>query len=150
MNKHLQLPVDIERVQHSGQTVLRLSLQRKGLCDWCVGLSLLKEGLIETLTVTEQRGRGTKVQFLKESKVNRAVRVSFHAGRSQVVMTDNSIDYVQHFFLKYYRDGLAEVDHIDLQAVDAETGNSEIYVTFQVAESIPPVTGEEAKRRLGR
>jgi len=148
MNKHLRLPLDIERVQHPGQTVLRLSFHREALCDWCAGLSLLKEGLIETLTVTEQREKGTKVQFLKESKVNGTDRVSFHADRSQVVMSGNSLDYAQHFFLKYYRDGLAEVDHIDLQAVDAETGNKEIYVTFRVPESVPPLTAEEARRRL--
>jgi hypothetical protein len=113
-----------------------------------VGLSLLKEGLIETLTVTDQRGRSAKLQLLKEPKLSGAVRVSFHSDRSQVAMTSNSLDYVQHFFLKYYRDGRAEVDHVDLQAIDAETGDKEIYVTFRVPESVPPVTAGEARRRL--
>ena len=150
MNKHLRLPLEIDRVQHPGQTVLRFLFRREALCDWCVGLSLLKEGLIDALTVTDPRGRSAKLQVLKEWKeVNATVRVSFHNDRTQVVMSGTNLDFLQHFFLKYYRDDLAEVDHVDLQAIDAETGNKEIYVTFRVPESMPPVTDNEARRRLG-
>jgi hypothetical protein len=148
MNKHLRLPLDIDLVRHPGQTVLRFSLRREALCEWCAGLSLLREGLIETLTVTEQQGRGTKVQFQSEPKTGETVRVSFRSDLIRVAMTRNSLEYVQHFFLKYYRDGVAEVDHLDLQAIDAETGDKEIYVTFRVPESRAPVTPEEARRRL--
>lgn len=64
------------------------------------------------------------------------------------MLTRNNLDYVHQFFLKYYRDGVAEVDHLDLEAVDAETGHEEIYITFQVSESRPPLSPEEAKKRL--
>jgi hypothetical protein len=148
MNKHLQLPVDIDIVRHPGKTVLRLSLHREALCDWCMALSLLKEGLIETLTVTERERKGVKVQLLSEPKTGGTVRVSFRPDLNRVAMTRNNLEYVQHFFLKYYRDGVAEVDHLDLQAIDAETGDKEVYVTFRAPESKPPVTPEEARRRL--
>jgi len=148
MNKHLRLPLDIDLVRHPGQTVLRISLHREVLCEWCAGLSLLKEGLIEVLTVTEQQKRGAKVQFLTEPKTGGTVRVRFKSDLSEVTLTRNNLEYLQHFFLKYYRDSVAEVDHLDLQAIDAETGNKEIYVTFRVPESTAPVTPEEARRRL--
>ncbi|HLJ85253.1 MAG TPA: hypothetical protein VKZ53_00430 [Candidatus Angelobacter sp.] len=63
-------------------------------------------------------------------------------------MTRKNLGHVYYFFLKYYRDGLAEVDHLDLEAIDAETGSNEIYVTFNVSESKAPMTPEEAQRRL--
>jgi hypothetical protein len=148
MIKHLRLPLDIDLVRHPGQTVLRFSLHREALCDWCAGLSLLKEGLIEALTVSEQPGRGAKVRFLTEPKAGGTVRVSFRSDLSEITLTRNNLEYLQHFFLKYYRDGVAEVDHIDLQAVDTETGGTDIYVTFRVPESKAAVTPEEARRRL--
>jgi hypothetical protein len=113
-----------------------------------MALSLLKEGLIETLTVTERERKGVKVQLLSEPKTGGTVRVSFRPDLNRVAMTRNNLEYVQHFFLKYYRDGVAEVDHLDLQAIDAETGDKEVYVTFRAPESKPPVTPEEARRRL--
>lgn len=148
MNKQLRLPVDIDLVRHPGQIVLRLVFHREGLCDWCLGVSLLKEGLIETLTLSGQLTKEAKVQFLMESKVGGTVGVSFKPDVIRVAMTNNSLDYVQRFFLKYYRDGVAEVDHLDLQAIDAETGNKEIYVTFRVPDARAPVTPQEAKKRL--
>jgi hypothetical protein len=64
MNKHLQLPVDIELVHHSGQTVLCLRFHREALRDWCLGLTLLNEALIENLLVTgERRTKGVHVQL---------------------------------------------------------------------------------------
>ena len=84
MNKHLRLPLDIELVRHPGQTVLRFSLHREALCDWCAGLALLKEGLIETLTITEQQKRAAKVQFLMEPKTGGTVRSRLQVGPEPV------------------------------------------------------------------
>jgi hypothetical protein len=81
MSKHLQLPVDIELVHHSGQTVLRLRFDREALRDWCLGLSLLNEGLIENLSVTgERRTKGVQVQLGAKADGVGPVRVSLQVG----------------------------------------------------------------------
>jgi hypothetical protein len=49
------------------------------------------------------------------------------------------------FFLRYFRDGFAEVDHVDID----DTANAGGYLTFVVSEFAPPVSPDEAKRRLG-
>ena len=149
MNHHSLLPIEIEIVRHPGQNVLRLRFHRDAIRDWCLGLCLLKEGLVETFTVVEQDGSGTKVRFLADPQFGARSRVTLNARASEVVMTKNNLDYVEHFFLKHYRDGVAEVDHLDLEAVDSTTGDNEIYVTFQITESRAPMTPEEARKRLG-
>jgi len=149
MNQNSRLPIDIAIVRHPGQKVLRLRFHRDALRDWCLGLCLLKEGLVEAFTVIEQGASGTKVKFLVEQRFSSKPRITFQAQSSEVRLTGNNLDYLRQFFLRYYRDGVAEVDHLDLEASDAETGDDEVYVTFEVSESRPPLSPEEAKRRLG-
>jgi hypothetical protein len=58
------------------------------------------------------------------------------------------LEYIQAFFLKYYRDEVAEVDHVDLEAIDVATGKQGEYVTFRVPDSKPPLSAQEVKERL--
>jgi len=148
MNQETRLSVDLQIVHHPGQSVLRLQFRREALRDWCLGLCLLKEGLIDAFTITEQAAKAAKVKFIVGAKPGARSRATLKVEASEVMLTRNGLDYLYQFFLKYYRDGVAEVDHLDLEAVDAETGDKEIYITFQASESRPPMTPEEARRRL--
>jgi hypothetical protein len=132
MNHHSRLPIEIEIIRHRGQSVLRFQFHRDALRDWCLGLCLLKEGLVEAFTTIEQRARGSKVKFVVGTHVGPKSQITLDAQSSEVVLTENNLDYVQHFFLKYYRDGVAEVDHLDLEAVDTKTEDSDIYITFHL------------------
>ena len=149
MNKNLRLPIDIELRHHSGQTVLLLSFRREAIRDWCWGLCLLKAGLIDTLTVDEERGKAAvKIQVLAKPKIPGRVRACFRSDASQLEFPLTSLEYIQCFFLKYYRDEVADVDHIDLEAINADTGKQDEYITFRVPDWRPPVSPEEAERRL--
>jgi len=63
-------------------------------------------------------------------------------------LTHNDLDYILHFFLKYFRDGVADVDHIDLDVV-SDSDSQQSTIKFQVRDSIGPVSAKEAKKRLG-
>lgn len=148
MTKHLTLPMALDVVRHSGQTVFKVLLGAVALPDWCVGLCLLKEGLVEKLVCSEDRGKGKLALSVRTLSNPRAkVRQSPGTDAVEVTITPTDLEYVLHFFLKTYRDGLAEVDHLDLQAV-AESGEDS-YITFVAAEAVPPVSADEARRRLG-
>jgi hypothetical protein len=149
MNKHLPLPVNVELVRHPGQVVLCLLFRGEAVQDWCLGLCLLKEGLIETLSVAdEQQKMGVKIRLTAKPAIDSMARVNFKPDVSQIELTRANLDYLQHFFLRYYRDGVADVDHIDLEAINGDTGAKDIYVTFKVPDSRPTVRPEEAERRL--
>src|SRR5260370_10976705 len=150
MKKHLQLSIDFQLVDHLGQVVLSLLFRREALRDWCLGLCLLKEGLVEALVVSEEHGKkGVKIQVRPTAKVSDRVLASFESDITRLELTPNNLGYLQHFFLKYYRDGVAEVDHLDLEAICSDAGhNEEIYITFKVPDSMPPLTPEEPERRL--
>jgi hypothetical protein len=150
MKKHLTLPISIEVIRHSSQVVVRVVVDPNALRDWCLSLCLLKEGLTEGLLISEARGKqkleiettGTPVDRLR-------AKLMLAADRTQLRVSHHDLGYLLHFFLKYYRDGIGEVDHLDLQAVSGEEGDMDCYATFIILTSRPPVSAEEAKRRLG-
>lgn len=149
MNKSIRLPIEIDLVRHPGQTVLVLTFRREAIRDWCLGLCLLNEGLIETLTLAEERGRAAvKIRVLDKPKVHGRTNANFRSDISQLEVPRTSLEYIQAFFLKYYRDEVAEVDHVDLEAIDADTGKQDEYVTFRVPDFRPPVSAQEAEKRL--
>jgi len=146
MNQNSRLPIEITVVHYPGQKVLRLRFHRDAVPNWCLGLCLLKEGLVEAFTVIEQGTKGAKAKFSVGSHLGARSYVTLGAQSSLVMMTRNNLDYVYDFFLKYYRDGVADVDHLDLEAT-TESGD-EVYITFQVPESKVPLSPAEAKKRL--
>jgi hypothetical protein len=80
--------------------VLRLRFHRGALRDWCLGLTLLNEGLIENLSVTgERRTKGVQVQLGAKADGVGPVRVSLKSDPIRVEITPNRLDYLQPFFL---------------------------------------------------
>jgi hypothetical protein len=149
MNKSLRLPVDIQVRSYPGQSVLNLSFRREALRDWCLGLCLLKEGLIDSLTVAEERGEDTvEIRVLAKPKIPGRANASLRSNRAQLEIPRTSLEYLQTFFLRYYRDEIADSDHIDLEAIDIDSGKQDEYITFRVPDSKPPASPAEAERRL--
>jgi hypothetical protein len=52
------------------------------------------------------------------------------------------------FFLKYYRDGMAEVDHMDVEANDTRNSESVIDLVVKVAHARPPISEDQLRWRL--
>jgi hypothetical protein len=149
MKKQLSLALRLKLVRHPGQTVLNIEFEKEALADWCLGLCLLKEGLIPILLVQERTAKGKlEIQLTGQTEHRTRTLASFESNVSRVRMTPDDLDYLLHFFLKYFRDGVAEVDHLDLD-VESQTNNQDSTITFKVPESAQPLSAEEAKKRLG-
>ncbi len=64
----------------------------------------------------------------------------------------NELEYWLQFFLRYYRDQIGEVDHIDSDITYiAPRSNSRksLLLVFRVPNAKPPLDEEELRRRLG-
>lgn len=148
MKKRLTLPLRLHLNRHSGQTVLNIELGTDALANWCLGLCLLKEGLVSMLLVCEEDAKGVLEIELAGEVVHRTKsQARFYSSATRVRMTPNDLDYLLHFCLKYFRDGAAEVDHIDIDVV-SQTDSQESTITFKVPDSIRPLSAEEARKRL--
>jgi hypothetical protein len=150
MNKVLHIPIEIKLNRYPTQLGLNVFVHEEALQELCLALCLLVEGLIDLLVVGDlHREKILKLRLMGELEDNPKARVSFNTDTSLVELTPTGLKYMQHFFLKYYRDGVAEVDHIDIEAIGTSSENTDVYLTMRVGSSRPSVTPDEAKQRLG-
>ena len=148
MSKLLRIPAEIKVVSHQTQFVLKAFIHKEALQDWCLGLCLLNEGLIEFLIVSDVRSeKSFKLNLKTGPEKDPRARIHSKSHATAVDLTANGLKYLLHFSLRYYRDGVADVDHVNIEAIDADS-ERDAYLTVSVADSVPPVSPEEAQRRL--
>jgi hypothetical protein len=139
MIRHLELSTSIRH--HSfgaGTYATTVIIGRAALDQILVELFLLREGLIDRLVITH-KGTKLSVSSADTSKFGTYLQM---AGGPTVSLTSVELEFISSFLLKYYRDGVAEVDHID---VDLGSGT----LIVKAEDSKAPMSGVEAKRLLG-
>jgi len=146
---HLTLPLRLSLKHHPGQSVALESISISAVTEWCLALCLLREGVAEAVSVREEAGNGKlEIQAMSQAGSQVRTRARLDAGSVHLALTPRDLEYLLHFFLRYYRDGVAEVDHLDLEVVTG-TEDQEVSITFKVPESAPPLSASMARRRLG-
>ncbi len=51
-------------------------------------------------------------------------------------------------WVKYHRDSIADVDHINVEILASHPHSKEIYITLKVSNALTPVSQQEARHRL--
>lgn len=149
MNKHLGLFVDIKFPDDPKQPVLSVLVKREGVRDFCLGLSLLQEALVDALIVTGVDSRKSlKLRRRMRHDDDPRAQMTFKHEAAVIDVPATALKYLLYFFLRYYRDGAAEVDHVDLETTGPELDRASGYLTIKVDDFAAPVSAEEAARRL--
>jgi hypothetical protein len=68
--------------------------------------------------------------------------------RFLVSMSRNDLEFIVSYLLAWYRDGFAEVNHIDLELSGAEDCGRNCTLVVRAEASRYPMNGEEAQRML--
>lgn len=109
-------------------------------------LCLLQESLVERVALRAERGDWV-VRLGRASAPDHTSFRWYAERRLEVLLGGVELSRWLAFFLRYYRDGCAEVDHIDVEG--AATGGGRFDLVLRVGRSDAPVSAEEARRRLG-
>jgi hypothetical protein len=128
-------------------TIIKVSLVAILLDQVCIGLCLLREGLITTLDLVDTTAKMTL--RLERAGNKGSTKIQSNKGRAVLSLDQTEIERWMHFTLRMVRDGVAEVNHIDLDAPMADQSGRAISVVVTFPSSLPPVSEEEARRRLG-
>lgn len=149
MKKFSSLEVPLETIEYPGQYVLNLTVLRTALARWCAGLSLLQQSLTDSLVLSTSRS-DVSLSLMLMHESGREQRTICHvAGRLiQVNFSVSDFGYLYHFLLKYFRDDVAEVDHLDIEAVLQGSRSGAGYITIQVLDASAPMTPEQASEWL--
>jgi|SRR5882757_10019203 len=126
-------------------TVVKVNLIADVLERFCIGLCLLNDDLIDSFDLVDTNGTGL-FRLLRSTHAT-----SIELQRDKISLTLDAIElerWVQ-FTLRAVRDGAAEVGHLDMAVTLAGEARKPIDLVIVYPSSVPPVSPDEARRRLG-
>ncbi len=139
MKKFLDISLHAEKVAFEWQEAMKIHIAPTNLKDWSLCLQLLQDDLVE---VVGFRCKSTRATIQISRATGEFSSFASDASAVRVALTPADLDVARHFFLRYYRDGVATVDHVDFETKEGH------YITLSVDEWMPPVSSEDAERRL--
>jgi hypothetical protein len=146
MDRVLKIPVRLVVERISYQQVVTINLKDVPMPEWCLNLCLLKEKLVDTLIfLIGKKKLKIEVENIEDS---RRANVFFAPNQVHLKVDPRELERWVDFFLMYYRDGVAQVDHIDVEALAISETPEDIYITFMVKDAVPPMSAEEARKIL--
>jgi hypothetical protein len=109
------------------QLVIDITIDLPVAIELCAQLSILREDIIEVIEIKFDNFR----ILLKKtsSDVSKCNLCDFKDGVFKGEISMNMLEYFLFFLLKYYKDGIAEAQHIDLDFVYDDT---EVTLTINV------------------
>ena len=137
------LASDEEFIFGQREAVVEIMQERFGV--WALELSLLLQGLAESLTVRSPSGGALFLALLSDKHAKRSVVSQTEKDRLRFTLSRTQAEYIQAVLLRSYRDGMADVDHVH---IEGELAGAAYDLTFFLSASQPPMSAEEAIKRM--
>jgi hypothetical protein len=128
---------------HGGRIQVQLPSE---LDQWTLGLCLLANELVDSIRVI---GRASELVIRLDAHLKRGRNGTAALDKQSVAISlgRTEIEAWQHFFLRALRDGVAEVDHLDVE-LRMVPDDQLIDLVLKIKKSRPPLSAEEAARLL--
>jgi hypothetical protein len=137
--------LDIHNYDIPKKTVVRVNLIADVLDRFCIGLCLLNEDLIDSLDLVDTNSFG----LFSLRRPTHAMSIDMQPDKISVVLDAIELERWGQFTLRAVRDGAAEVDHLDVTVMSTDELRHWVDLVIVYSSSVPPVSPDEARRRLG-
>jgi hypothetical protein len=149
MNRFLRFSDDFQSQEYPDHISATIRVDDSIIADWCFELCLLKEELTQSLTIVGADGRLSLRLQRQMPKLGHRGTVRWKENVAELALADTELDMWLHFFLKYHRDKIGEVDHIDAEFTPLSPADArELYLTLEVPLAAPPISEQELERML--
>lgn len=115
------------------------------LTEVCLAFCMLREQLVETLELGDASSKGT-LFIGRQSGSARSAAIRRNRDRTTVQFGETELEMLLHFLPRTLRDGIAEVDHVDVDAIDRNGTATSIVLKFPVHATA--LSSDEVRRRL--
>jgi hypothetical protein len=142
--KIVKIKTEAQLKDYEFQKVISVLIDYIQTKEVCLSIILLNERLVDNIEISFDNIS----IFLKLSSDNESRFSTFDSkkGIFKGTVSKNSLEYIIHFLLKYYRDQFGEAEHIDVDFVNEQ--NSIVTLTVKVA-SFKEYSFEEMNKLLG-
>lgn len=148
MSRILRIPDEMYFEFIDESEYLTVPFSEATVAEWCLELTILRYGLSDAITI-ETRGPSIKLKIRQrdDDSSTRASVEHWKHDKVQIAVSPSEVEYWLSSYLKLYRDGSAQVDHIDIELQAESEADLNIILTMPSTSS--PVSEREARRRLG-
>ena len=109
-------------------------------------LGMLKFRLVDQLDIVGSNACQLELKIIPEGERSVSPYIEMSGA---VALPKGQIDFVMAFLLKYIRDRIGDVDHIDIALWDPGSGAEQGSFTVKIESARAPISGDEARRILG-
>jgi len=111
-------------------------------------LRLLREELVDKIVWGSGQGTRIRVSFDGSTKLSRG-EVHNSAIDASICLSKTDLEFAESYSLKYFRDSMAEVNHIDIPLYGSDRGLEVGTLVIKADQSSTPLSPGEAGRILG-
>ncbi|MFT3748126.1 MAG: hypothetical protein QM768_07405 [Agriterribacter sp.] len=127
--RQITIDTKISLKDFGDQLQFKLALNQEISIAICLEFLLLKENLINSV------GLNFKNSFiilkLSKDQYSYCDKTDFGRGLLKGQISINNLDYILHYILKYYRDGIAETEHIDIDFLNDNGKELTLTISFE-------------------
>lgn len=146
MTRRLRMAELTIRRYDDGTSSADIRVDSQLLPSFLLELFLLRESLIDDLVCHNDNGQALSLRASQESGFSQGTYASSEAS---LTLSSRDLEFISSFLLKYYRDGVAEVTHIDISIHRPGSSSEEGVLIIEAADWRAGMTGDEARRILG-
>ncbi len=141
----LAIPIAVAVGDDGAVSHLRIELP-EDLRDWTLAICALATGVVPRLHITNTNVE-LRLSLDATPRLRASGRAILEGRRVHILLSATELEMWQHFFLRAFRDGVPEVDHLD---VELQVGNGDASIELVVAlrSAAPPMSAKEAARML--
>lgn len=121
------------KVRYEQHTSLKIDVDSFLCRELICGLSLLREKLDTSLKLRYRDLSVTLIMKKSGERYNRYVQEN--SKELKLECSEDTVNYVLYFFLRFFRDGYPEVDHIDLSFADDNAEEFDVVIMYAEQKS---------------
>lgn len=144
MNYRVENACETEIKRVGDQDVMTISICEFRIKDVAIGFCLLNEGLVAGIDLV---GKDMKSIRITSGDNTKFPKVKLSGQKAMVEIDPVCLDAWTIFTLRAIRDGVAEVDHLDMEAKGLDSG-SEVTVILKFPSSAAPLPEAEIRKML--
>jgi len=145
MRRHLQLRHSITTQRFDARSwAIELPVAASDVVPLACEITLLRYGRSDQLSLLFDKGKKLMVSIAETHSTVTGAADS----PSSLSLGRNDAEFLLCFLLTWYRDGVAEANHIDIELIGSQSAGEDCTLVVQAENSRPPIPGDEAERIL--
>ena len=129
----------------NGGNYVKLFIHKENLSRWCMNLCSLEKEVVKHIHIFDDSNKMLGMISMSSDNSNSFSNDSI----CKIKLSSSAIDYWLGFLLRYSRDGIAEVDHIDVDAGIEGEISQDRSIILMVDVFSNPMSSDEMNKLLG-